>query len=300
MPKLGTIALGGPAVHVAMLRDETVRRRAGWAGLLATAGRGCPAPAWPRSPASSASSAWSCSAAAMSCSPSCAATWPTSAAGLTPARSWTASSPARSPPAGVHHRDLPRLPARRRPRRHGLDRRDLRAVVCDGRRPGAPDRPHPPLPLGRRCPGRHHHGRAGSDGRRHRRPWATRRSPIRSPPWSPWWPYRLVRVSVVVGTLTGSLGRPSAARLAVVSAAAGPGAHLSPAVGQREADLHGEGRVVGAEVGEEGVPARPCHCDCVLPVPARPCTRRPLSARASMTRPPAGSRRGWRALAHKG
>src|SRR5436190_5138026 len=28
MTKLGTIAFGGPAVHVAMLRDETVRRRA--------------------------------------------------------------------------------------------------------------------------------------------------------------------------------------------------------------------------------------------------------------------------------
>ena len=27
MGKLGTIAFGGPAVHVAMLRDETVRRR---------------------------------------------------------------------------------------------------------------------------------------------------------------------------------------------------------------------------------------------------------------------------------
>src|SRR5436190_20429878 len=27
MAKLGTIAFGGPAVHVAMLRDETVRRR---------------------------------------------------------------------------------------------------------------------------------------------------------------------------------------------------------------------------------------------------------------------------------
>jgi hypothetical protein len=27
MLKLGTIAFGGPAVHVAMLRDETVRRR---------------------------------------------------------------------------------------------------------------------------------------------------------------------------------------------------------------------------------------------------------------------------------
>jgi len=28
MAKLGTIAFGGPAVHVAMLREETVRRRA--------------------------------------------------------------------------------------------------------------------------------------------------------------------------------------------------------------------------------------------------------------------------------
>src|SRR4029453_19567446 len=46
----------------------------------------------------------------------------------------------------------------------------------------------------------------------------------------------VVRVSVVVGTLTGPLGRPSAARLAVVPAAAGSGAHLPPAVGQREAD----------------------------------------------------------------
>ena len=27
MGKLGTIAFGGPAVHVAMLREETVRRR---------------------------------------------------------------------------------------------------------------------------------------------------------------------------------------------------------------------------------------------------------------------------------
>src|SRR4051812_50085752 len=29
MLKLGTIAFGGPAVHVAMLQEETVRRRAG-------------------------------------------------------------------------------------------------------------------------------------------------------------------------------------------------------------------------------------------------------------------------------
>ena len=33
----------------------------------------------------------------------------------------------------------------------------------------------------------------------------------------------VVRVSVVVGTLTGPLGRPSAARLAVVAAAVGSG-----------------------------------------------------------------------------
>jgi chromate transporter len=40
MGKLGTIAFGGPAVHVAMLREETVRRRrAGWAGLVL--GRAC-------------------------------------------------------------------------------------------------------------------------------------------------------------------------------------------------------------------------------------------------------------------
>jgi hypothetical protein len=71
----------------------------------------------------------------------------------------------------------------------------------------------------------------------------------------------VVRVSVVVGTLTGPLGGLSAARLAVVPAAVGSGAHLPPAVGQREADLRRERRVVGAEVGGESVPARPCHCD---------------------------------------
>jgi hypothetical protein len=80
----------------------------------------------------------------------------------------------------------------------------------------------------------------------------------------------VVRVSVVVGTLTGPLGRPSAARLAIVAAAVGSDAYLPPAVGQREADLRRERRVVGAEVGEEGVPARPCHCDCVLPGPCAP------------------------------
>jgi len=80
----------------------------------------------------------------------------------------------------------------------------------------------------------------------------------------------VVRVSVVVGTLTGPLGQPSAARLAVVPAAVGSGAHLPPAVGQRKADLRRERRVVGAEVGEEGIPARPCHCDRDPPSPYGP------------------------------
>src|SRR5215218_9431263 len=71
----------------------------------------------------------------------------------------------------------------------------------------------------------------------------------------------VVRVSVVVGTLTGPLGRPSAARLAVVPAAAGSASHLPPAVGQRQADLRRERRIVGAEVGEQGLPTRPCHGD---------------------------------------
>ena len=69
----------------------------------------------------------------------------------------------------------------------------------------------------------------------------------------------VLRVFVVVGTLTGPLGRLSATRLAVVPAAGGSGAGLPPAVRQREADLRRERRVVGAEVGEEGVPARSCH-----------------------------------------
>ena len=89
----------------------------------------------------------------------------------------------------------------------------------------------------------------------------------------------VVRVSVVAGTLTGPLGRLSAARLAIVSAAVGSGAHLPPAVGQREAGLRRQRRVVGAEVGEEGLPARPCHCDCDPPSSCRPCTRRRPSAR---------------------
>jgi hypothetical protein len=89
----------------------------------------------------------------------------------------------------------------------------------------------------------------------------------------------VVRVSLVVGTLTGPLGRPSAARLAVVPATVGSGAYLPPVVCQREADLRRERRVVGAEVGEEGVPARPCHCDCDPPSSCRPCTLRRPTAR---------------------
>jgi len=65
----------------------------------------------------------------------------------------------------------------------------------------------------------------------------------------------MIRVSVVVGTRTGSIGQPSAAWLTVVAAATGPGAYLLQGVGQREPDLGGKRRVVGAEVGEEGVPA---------------------------------------------
>jgi hypothetical protein len=52
----------------------------------------------------------------------------------------------------------------------------------------------------------------------------------------------VVRMSVVLGTLTGPLGRPSAARLAVVPGAVGSSAHLPPAVGQREADLRASTR----------------------------------------------------------
>jgi hypothetical protein len=101
----------------------------------------------------------------------------------------------------------------------------------------------------------------------------------------------VVRVSVVAGTLTGPLGRPSAARLAVVPAAVGSGPYLPPVVGQREADLCRERRVVGAEVGEEGVPARPFHGDAILLVLQ---TLHPSSPKRSgfPTRPPAGSRRG--------
>jgi hypothetical protein len=64
----------------------------------------------------------------------------------------------------------------------------------------------------------------------------------------------MVWVPTVMGTRTGSIGQLSAARLAVVAAAAGPGAYLLPAVCQHEPDLGGEWRVVGVEVGEEDVP----------------------------------------------
>ena len=65
----------------------------------------------------------------------------------------------------------------------------------------------------------------------------------------------MVWVSVVVGTRTGSIGQLSTTWLTVVAAAAGPGAHLPPTVGQREPDLGGERRVIGVEVGEEDIPA---------------------------------------------
>ncbi len=64
-----------------------------------------------------------------------------------------------------------------------------------------------------------------------------------------------VVVAVVVRALTGPLGRLSTARLSVIAAAAGSGAHLPPAVGQREADFRRERPVVGDEVGEERVAA---------------------------------------------
>ena len=46
MLKLGTIAFGGPAVHIAMLRDETVRRQ--WLEDASSLTRSAPAlPSWP-------------------------------------------------------------------------------------------------------------------------------------------------------------------------------------------------------------------------------------------------------------
>jgi hypothetical protein len=85
-------------------------------------------------------------------------------------------------------------------------------------------------------------------------------------------------VSVVVGTLTGPLGRLSAARLAVVPAAPGSGAHLSQAVCQRQANLRWPRRIVGVEVGEEGVPTRPCHGDRDPPQSRSPATSTPTYA----------------------
>jgi hypothetical protein len=85
-------------------------------------------------------------------------------------------------------------------------------------------------------------------------------------------------VSVVVGTLTGPLGRLSAARLAVVPAAPGSGAHLSQAVCQRQANLRWPRRIVGVEVGEEGVPTRPCHGDRDPPQSRSPAPSTPTYA----------------------
>jgi hypothetical protein len=76
----------------------------------------------------------------------------------------------------------------------------------------------------------------------------------------------VVRMSVVAGTLTGPLGRLSAARLAVVPAAAGSCVCVCVCAFLRlfasaMRTLVGERRVVGAEVPEEGVPTRLRHCD---------------------------------------
>jgi hypothetical protein len=62
-------------------------------------------------------------------------------------------------------------------------------------------------------------------------------------------------VSMVVGALTGLLGWLSTAWLTVVPAATGSGAYLFPAVCQREPGPGGKRRVVGTEVGEEGLSA---------------------------------------------
>ena len=106
----------------------------------------------------------------------------------------------------------------------------------------------------------------------------------------------VLRVFVVVGTLTGPLGRLSATRLAVVPAAGGSGADLPPAVCQREADLRRKRRVGGAEVGEEGVPTRSCHDDAILLGQALGCFRRSGCSQRSHCgrhRPPCGA--GYRA-----
>jgi hypothetical protein len=106
----------------------------------------------------------------------------------------------------------------------------------------------------------------------------------------------VLRVFVVVGTLTGPLGRLSATRLAVVPAAGGSAADLPPAVCQREADLRRKRRVGGAEVGEESVPARSCHDDAILLGQALGCFRRSGCSQRSHSgrhRPPCGA--GYRA-----
>jgi hypothetical protein len=69
------------------------------------------------------------------------------------------------------------------------------------------------------------------------------------------------RVWVVAGALTGPLGRPSTARLTVISTATGVAAQLPPGVRQRETGPGPEWRVVAAEVGEKRPAARPCHGD---------------------------------------
>jgi hypothetical protein len=111
----------------------------------------------------------------------------------------------------------------------------------------------------------------------------------------------VVRVSVVAGTLTGPLGRLSAARLAVVPAAAGSCVYFPQAVRQRHADLGRERRVVGAEVPEEGVPTRLRHCDFDPPQSGR-VTGAPGGGRARMRLATyeLGGRRGVALLTAKG
>ena len=80
----------------------------------------------------------------------------------------------------------------------------------------------------------------------------------RRPPARPGWESVVLIVVmgwvlVIAGTLTGLIGRLSAAWLAVVPTAAGSAAELPPVVRQREPGPGGKWRVVGAEVGEEGL-----------------------------------------------
>src|SRR5215218_8652855 len=107
------------------------------------------------------------------------------------------------------------------------------------------------------------------------------------------WANALQRVQRSAFSLVCALIAPAAAPLstsavlAVVAAAVRSDAHLPPAVGQREADLRRERRVVGAEVGEEGVPARPCHGDCDPPQSLRALHPSSPKRSAFTTRPPA-------------